>query len=91
MNDAELRLDRWLFHARFARSRDKAADLIASRRVRINGQFATKTHHRLRPGDVVVVTVPQAIRVVRVTGLGERRGSATDASTLYETLAVEAA
>ena len=52
MSPPDLRLDKWLWHARFARTRDKAAELIAGRRVRVNGQLATKTHQKLRPGDV---------------------------------------
>ena len=90
MSPPDLRLDKWLWHARFARTRDKAAELIAGRRVRVNGQLATKTHQKLRPGDVVMLTAPQAIRVVRVLELGERRGPAVDAGMLYETLALEA-
>lgn len=91
MTGAELRLDKWLFHARLVRRRELAAELIAGRRVRVNGLLASKTHHRLRPGDVVMVTLPQAIRVLRVLELGERRGRSADAMGLYETLAVEAA
>jgi ribosome-associated heat shock protein Hsp15 len=90
MTDPELRLDKWLWHARFARTRDKAAELIAGRRIRVNGQLATKTHQKLRRGDVVMLTAPQAIRVVRVLDMGGRRGQAADAATLYETLATEA-
>jgi ribosome-associated heat shock protein Hsp15 len=88
---ADLRLDRWLWHARLVRRRERAGELVAARRVRVNGQIATKTHQRLRPGDVVTVTQPEAIQVIRVLGLGERRGRAVDAVGLYETLAVEAA
>lgn len=91
MNASELRLDKWLWHARFVRTRDKAAELIQERKVRINGQLATKLHHKLRLGDVIVLNDPRAIRVMRVRGLGLRRGSATDAVELYETLAVETA
>ena len=90
MNRPDLRLDKWLWHARFVRNRETAAELIAGRQVRVNGQLATKTHQKLRPGDVVMLRVPQAIRVVRVLGLGERRGRATDALGLYETLATDA-
>jgi ribosome-associated heat shock protein Hsp15 len=90
MNAPDLRLDKWLWHARFARTRDKAAELIAGRRVRVNGQIATKTHQKLRRGDVVMLTAPQAIRVVRVLDFGQRRGPATDAVGLYETLTMEA-
>lgn len=84
-----LRLDKWLWHARFARTRQVAGELVAQARVRINGQIAVKTHHPVRVGDVVTITSPARITVVRVTALGERRGSPADAARLYETITVE--
>lgn len=89
MNASELRLDKWLWHARFARTRDKAGELIMERKVRVNGHLATKLHQKLRLGDVIVLNAPHAIQILRVRGLGMRRGSATDAVELYETLVVE--
>jgi ribosome-associated heat shock protein Hsp15 len=81
-----LRLDRWLWHARFIRTRDLAADLVAERRLRLNSQVVTKTHALVRPGDVITLTQPRAVRVLRVKALGERRGPAPEAQGLYEDL-----
>ncbi len=89
MSESGLRLDKWLWHARFVRSRRLASELVAARRVRVNGQVVVKTHHVVRPGDVVTLTAPSLIRVVRVIGLGLRRGQAPDALQLYETLEAE--
>ncbi len=81
-----LRLDKWLWHARFVRHRELAADLVAARRLRLNEQLVTKTHQLVRPGDVLVLTEPSRLRVLRVQALGERRGPATEARRLYEEL-----
>ncbi len=89
MSEGGLRLDKWLWHARFARTRRLASELVAARRVRVNGQVVVKTHQMVRPGDVVTLTAPWMIRVVRVTGLGLRRGTASEAPLLYETLEAE--
>lgn len=79
-----LRLDKWLWFARFFKTRTLAANLCRSGRVRINKTPAEKPNHQIRPGDVL--TFPQAarVRIVRVIGLGERRGPAPEAAQLYE-------
>jgi ribosome-associated heat shock protein Hsp15 len=79
-----LRLDKWLWHARFIRSRGLAEDLVASRRVRLNDQIVAKTHQLVRPGDVITLTRPAQVQVLRVLALGERRGPASEACLLYE-------
>ena len=81
-----LRLDRWLWHARFIRTRDLAAGLVEERRVRLNSQIVAKTHTLVRPGDVITLTQPAAVRVLRVKALGARRGPAAEARQLYEEL-----
>ena len=82
-----LRLDKWLYFARFVKTRALAADLATKGRVRINTQVVTKPHYRVRPGDVLTFPQGRAIRVVRVLALGERRGSAAAAQALYDDLA----
>jgi ribosome-associated heat shock protein Hsp15 len=84
-----LRLDKWLWHARFVRRREAAAGLVAERRVRLNGQPVAKTHQLVRPGDVLVLTERERIRVVRVKDLGLRRHGSTEARALYELVALE--
>jgi ribosome-associated heat shock protein Hsp15 len=81
-----LRLDRWLWQARFAKSRSIAASWIEGRKVRINRTLITKTHYRVRPGDVLTFPHGPRIRVVRVLAIGWRRGPASEAQTLYEEL-----
>ncbi len=80
---ATLRLDKWLWQARFFKSRGLAADEIEAGHVRINSQKTRKPGHALRAGDVLTFPQGDRIRVIRVTALGERRGPATEAQGLY--------
>ena len=86
MTAESLRVDKWLWYARFFKSRTLAARLCASRRLRINGTTVTKPHHALKAGDVLTFPLGRHIRVIRVSALGARRGPATEARTLYEDL-----
>jgi ribosome-associated heat shock protein Hsp15 len=82
-----LRLDRWLWQARFFKTRATAAMLAGRRQIRVNSMLVTKPHHRVRPGDVLTFPQGKTVRVVRVIALGVRRGPASEALTLYEDLA----
>ena len=86
-----IRLDKWLWHARFFKSRSLASRVCAKGRVRIDGQVVRKAHYIVRIG--YVLTFPQArqIRVVRVEGLGTRRGSAVEAQALYTEIGADQA
>ena len=87
MSNETLRLDRWLSHARFFKSRSLAARVCASGRVRVNRAIVRKTHAMVRPGDVLTFAQGGEIRVVKVCALGARRGPAAEARALYEDLA----
>jgi ribosome-associated heat shock protein Hsp15 len=81
------RLDKWLWFARFCKSRTLASKLCAAGKVRIGGELVHKAHYLVRLGDVLTFPQGPHIRVVRVVQLGVRRGPATEARTLYEDLA----
>jgi ribosome-associated heat shock protein Hsp15 len=78
-----LRLDKWLWQARFFKTRALAAELAVRRKIRINSTVVAKAHHRVRPGDVLTFPQGRTIRVVRVLALGSRRGPAVEAQALY--------
>ena len=80
------RLDKWLWYARFFKSRSLATRVCAKGRIRVNGQGVKKAHHGLRAGDVLTFPQGRHIRVVRVAGLGTRRGPAAEAQALYDDL-----
>ncbi len=87
MNEvATIRLDKWLWQARFFKTRRAASKLCLAGKVRTGGRAITKAHFALKPGDVLTFPQARRIRVVRVLALGERRGPATEAATLYEDL-----
>jgi ribosome-associated heat shock protein Hsp15 len=80
------RVDKWLWHARVVRTRSAAAALTTAGHVRINGQRIDAPSQPVRPGDVVTVALDRAVRVLKVLGFAERRGSADDARALCELL-----
>lgn len=82
------RLDKWLWFARFARTRGAAQALIEAGRVRLNGRRIAQASQALRTGDVLTIAAPHVTAVVRVLDLGERRRDASHAVTLYESLEV---
>jgi ribosome-associated heat shock protein Hsp15 len=81
------RLDKWLWCARFFKSRSLAAKACHDGRIRVAGQVLMKAHHALKVGDVLTFPLGPNIRVVRVLALGKRRGPPAEARTLYEDLA----
>ncbi len=80
------RLDKWLWFARFVKTRALAVRLVADGHVRVNGVRVEVASKALALGDVVTVAVPHRTAVVRVRDLGERRGPAQEARGLYEDL-----
>ena len=81
------RLDRWLWFARFFKSRTLAAKACSGRKVRVNRQVISKASATVRPGDVLTFPQGREIRVVRIVDFANRRGPAAEAQTLYEDLA----
>ena len=82
--DAAQRIDKWLWHARFARTRRAAQQLALSGHVRINRERVAAASRLVRPGDVLTIALGRGVRVVVVRGIGARRGSADEAQHLYE-------
>lgn len=82
----KIRLDKWLWQARFVKSRSLASKLVKGGHVRVNGTKVSKASTAIAPQDVL--TFPQArdVRVVKIVALGTRRGPAPEAQTLYEDL-----
>src|SRR5258705_3499491 len=81
--DRMVRVDKWLWAARLAKTRGLAAEAVKGGRVEINGQ-RVKPSKEVRPGDEIEVTSGPYRRVVIVKAIAERRGPAKDAALLYE-------
>jgi ribosome-associated heat shock protein Hsp15 len=77
-----LRLDKWLWAARFFKTRQHAQDAVTGGKVELNGQ-RTKPAHPLRVGDRLRIRQGPYLAEVVVQDLTERRGSAATARTLY--------
>jgi ribosome-associated heat shock protein Hsp15 len=86
-DEAWQRLDKFLFFARFCKSRTVAGELIARGMVRINRQPTEKPHAKLRPGDVITLALARGVIVAKVLALPPRRGPASEAKLLYEEIA----
>lgn len=80
------RIDKWLWHARVVRTRSAAAALADAGLVRINGARIDTSSRPVRQGDVITVALDRQVRVLKVTGYAERRGSADVARHLFEEL-----
>jgi ribosome-associated heat shock protein Hsp15 len=78
-----LRIDKWLWAARFFKTRSIASDEIGKNRVQINGQDA-KASREVKPGDTVRMRQGQVERTVLVNAISAVRGPAPVAQLLYE-------
>jgi len=79
----KMRVDKWLWHARFFKTRTLAAKIVSGGHVRINAQKISKPASPVSVNDVLTFAQGDHIRVVQVLALGERRGPAPEAQTLY--------
>jgi ribosome-associated heat shock protein Hsp15 len=81
-----LRIDKWLWHARVVKTRTLAAGLVTGGHVRLNRARISKPSQMVHPGDVVTVTLRERILILKIEAVGERRGPASEAATLYTDL-----
>jgi ribosome-associated heat shock protein Hsp15 len=80
---AVVRLDKWLWAARFFKTRSLAALALDGGKIRVNGERA-KRARQVHLGDQVEIRLPPYTHVVIVRGLAERRGPASEARLLYD-------
>ena len=78
-----MRLDKWLWAARFFKTRSLAQQAVVGGRVQLNG-VRTKPAHEVKAGDMVDVRVGEWRWEVKVKALAERRGPAEEARKLYD-------
>jgi ribosome-associated heat shock protein Hsp15 len=82
MNNDTVRIDKWLWAARFFKTRSLATDAVDNGKVRLNGA-RTKPAHSVKPGDLLVIHNGTTEWEVGVLALAEVRGSAEIARTMY--------
>jgi ribosome-associated heat shock protein Hsp15 len=78
----QARVDKWLWAARFFKTRSAATQAVLGGRAHVNG-VRVKPSHEVRAGDVVEVTMRSEKRIVDVVGIADRRGPAAAAAALY--------
>jgi ribosome-associated heat shock protein Hsp15 len=80
-----VRLDKWLWAARFYKTRTAATEAVIGGKVAVNSE-AAKPARAVSPGDTIRIRIAPHEWTVTVTGLAERRGSASQAALLYQEL-----
>ncbi|KMW58067.1 Ribosome-associated heat shock protein [Candidatus Rhodobacter oscarellae] len=83
---ATIRVDKWLWYARFFKTRGLAAKLVSGGHLRVNSNRIAKAAHAIGAGDTLTFPQGNRIRVVTVLDLGTRRGPAPEAQALYDDL-----
>ena len=83
------RLDKWLWYARFFKTRGLAQKACEAGRIRVNGRRITKAHRTVGPGDVLTFVQGRIVRIVRISAVAARRGPAPEARQLYEEIGGE--
>ena len=78
------RLDKWLWQARFYKTRGLAQRMCTAGKIRINSQRVRKAHYAIKAGDILTLPQGADIRVVRILAIPERRGPASEAQLCYE-------
>ena len=79
-----IRVDKWLWYARFFKTRGLASKVVTGGHVRVNSDKIAKASHAVGPDDVLTFPQGSLVRVVKVVAPGIRRGPAPEAQTLYE-------
>ena len=82
----KIRVDKWLWHARFFKTRGRASEVVSGGHLRVNRARVFKPAHAVGIGDVLTFAQQNVIRVVEIAALAERRGPATEAQALYKDL-----
>ena len=80
------RVDKWLWHARLAKTRALAVELVLGGKVRRNREKLSRAADQIRIGDVLTVTLSGRVALVRVIGFADRRGSPEDAARIAEAI-----
>ncbi|MGV6812910.1 MAG: RNA-binding S4 domain-containing protein [Brevirhabdus sp.] len=80
------RLDKWLWHARFFKTRSLATKQVSGGHVRVNGDKVHKPSASIVPGDTLTFTAGRRVRIIRVLAPSTRRGPAPEAQALYDDL-----
>ena len=79
----KIRLDTWLWYARFYKSRSLSTKAILSGKLRVNSNKIIKPASKVKINDVLTINHANMVRIIQVQSLGSRRGPASEAQKLY--------
>ncbi len=92
-SDAAQRIDKWLWFARFFKTRSLAAKYVVGGKIRLKTDNQSdrikKSSHLVKPNDILTFPLRQKIVIVRVLSAGKRRGPPSEAQLLFEDLTPE--
>lgn len=91
VNENSIRIDKWLWYARFFKTRTLAQNNVTGGKVRINTVKVEKANHSVKPGDILTFAQGSRVRVIEIVALADKRGPASVAQTLYNDLTPPAA
>ena len=86
----KIRLDTWLWYARFYKSRSLSSKAILTGKVRVNSIKIIKPASKVKIKDVLTINHVKLVRIIEVESLGARRGPASEAQKLYKDLLEDA-
>ena len=86
----KIRLDTWLWYARFYKSRSLSSKAILSGKLRVNSNKIIKPASKVKINDVLTINHLNMVRIIQVQNLGARRGPASEAQKLYKDLSEDA-
>lgn len=81
-----IRLDKWLWQARFFKSRSLAAGVVTAGKVRVDGTLVSKPARAVGAGHTLTFVKERETKVIKIVACGTRRGPAPEAQALYEDL-----
>ena len=85
----KIRLDTWLWYARFYKTRGLSSKAILSGKLRLNSNKIIKPASKVKINDVLTINHINMVRIIQVQSLGSRRGPASEAQKLYKDLSGE--
>jgi len=86
-----IRIDKWLWHARFFKTRTIAQAFVTGGKIRLNSERVSKANQKVKPGDVLTFVHGKQLCVIEVVSISNRRGPAPEAQTLYNDMSPPAA
>ena len=85
----KIRLDTWLWYARFYKSRGLSSKAILSGKVRVNSNKIIKPASKVKINDVLTINHVNTVRIIQIQSIGARRGPASEAQALYNDLSAD--